>query len=208
MARLNSSYRKLSAGYLFPEIARRTREFAAKNPEAKIVRLGIGDTTEPIPSEIIGAFHAAVDKLASPATYTGYGDSEGQAALREAISHYYAGFGAKVDPADIFVSDGAKSDSSSIQSIFSSDCVVAVQDPAYPVYVDSNVIAGRTGPAKDGTYEGIVYMPCNEANGFFPALPAGKVDLIYICSPNNPTGAVATRAQLESFVAYARAHKA
>ena len=208
MARLNSSYRKLSAGYLFPEIARRTREFAAKNPDAKIVRLGIGDTTEPIPSEIIGAFHAAVDKLASPATYTGYGDSEGQASLREAISNYYAGFGAKVDPADIFVSDGAKSDSSSIQSIFASDCVVAVQDPAYPVYVDSNVIAGRTGPAKDGTYEGIVYMPCNEANGFFPALPAGKVDLIYICSPNNPTGAVATRAQLESFVAYARAHKA
>ena len=208
MARLNSSYHKLSAGYLFPEIARRTREFAAKNPDAKIVRLGIGDTTEPIPSEIIGAFHAAVDKLASPATYTGYGDSEGQASLREAISQYYAGFGAKVDPADIFVSDGAKSDSSSIQSIFSSDCVVAVQDPAYPVYVDSNVIAGRTGPAKDGTYEGIVYMPCNEANGFFPALPAGKVDLIYICSPNNPTGAVATRAQLEAFVAYARAHKA
>jgi LL-diaminopimelate aminotransferase len=208
MARINPTYRKLTAGYLFPEIGRRTREFAAKHPDARILRLGIGDTTEPIPPAILSAFHAAVDRLGAPETYTGYGDSEGQPALREAIAAYYQSFGAAVDPRDIFVSDGAKSDSSSLQSIFSADCVVAVQDPAYPVYVDSNVIFGRTGPARDGCYEGIVYMPCNESNGFFPELPRRKADLIYICSPNNPTGAVATRGQLESFVEYALANRA
>jgi len=208
MARINSSYRKLSAGYLFPEIGRRVRLFAQEHPSARIVRLGIGDTTEPIPHVVLDAMRVGVERLGSVATYTGYGDSEGQLALREALAAQYKEYGATVASSEIFVSDGAKSDSANIQSIFSRECVVAVQDPAYPVYVDSNVIAGRTGVANDGCYEGLVYLPCTASNGFFPELPQGKVDLIYICSPNNPTGAVATHAQLTAFVEYARAHKA
>ena len=209
MAKINSAYRRLTAGYLFPEIARRTREFQAQHPEANILRLGIGDTTEPLPPAIIQGLHGAVDKLAARETYSGYGDSEGQTALREAIAKHYQSLGADVKPADVFVSDGAKSDSANIQSIFATDSVVAVQDPAYPVYVDSNVMAGRTGlKNSSGQYEGLVYMPCTAENHFFPALPDRKVDLIYLCSPNNPTGTVATRAQLESFIAYARENQA
>ena len=209
MARINPAYRRLTAGYLFPEIARRTREFQAETPGANILRLGIGDTTEPLAPEIISGLHGAVDRLASRETYSGYGDSEGQAALREAIAAHYRALGADVRAADVFVSDGAKSDSANIQSIFATDNTVAVQDPAYPVYVDSNVIAGRTGLKNDrGQYEGLVYMPCTAENGFFPELPTEKVDIIYICSPNNPTGTVATREQLQGFVDYARRHKA
>lgn len=209
MAKINPAYRRLTAGYLFPEIARRTREFQAANPGASILRLGIGDTTEPLVPEIISGLHRAVDQLATRETYTGYGDSEGQAPLRQAIADHYRALGAEVNPADVFVSDGAKSDSSNIQSIFATDSIVAVQDPAYPVYVDSNVMSGRTGTKNDlGQYEGLVYMPCTAENSFFPELPAGKVDLIYLCSPNNPTGAVATREQLTAFVAYAREHQA
>lgn len=204
MARINASYRKLSSGYLFPEIARRMRAFQAEHPDARVLRLGIGDTTEPLTPTILGGLRQAVDRLGTPDGYTGYGDSEGIPALREAIAAAYREHGAQVETADIFVSDGAKPDSANIQSIFSADSIVAVQDPAYPVYVDSNVIAGRTGEATDGRYQGLVYMPCTEANGFFPTLPDRKVDLIYICSPNNPTGAVATRAQLRQFVDYAR----
>ena len=205
MAKINTSYRKLAAGYLFPEIARRTREFQQANPEAELLRLGIGDTTEPLTPSIVKGMKARVEELGTPAGYSGYGDSEGINPLREAIAGLYKG--TSVTASDIFVSDGAKSDSSNIQSIFSTDNVVAVQDPAYPVYVDSNVISGRTGEATDGCYDGLVYMPCSEENGFFPALPEGMVDLIYICSPNNPTGAVATRDQLKTFVDYARANK-
>jgi LL-diaminopimelate aminotransferase len=208
MAKINASYKKLSAGYLFPEIAKRTKAFAAEHPDAQILRLGIGDTTEAIPEVILKGMHDAVDKLGDVGTYSGYGDSEGQMPLREAVSNYYKRFGADVPATDIWLSDGAKPDSANIQSIFSQDSVVAVQDPAYPVYVDSNVIAGRTGLATKGCYENLVYMPCTAENGFFPELPEGKVDLIYICSPNNPTGAVATREQLKRFVEYAIEHKA
>ncbi len=209
MSRINAAYRRLTAGYLFPEIGRRTREFQAAHPDAKILRLGIGDTTEPLPPSILEGLHAAVDNLGRVDTYSGYGDSEGTPALRQSIATLYRSLGAEVNPEDIFVSDGAKSDSSNIQSIFATDNLVAVQDPAYPVYVDSNVMAGRTGGKNErGQYEGLLYMPCNAANGFFPALPEGKVDLIYLCSPNNPTGAVATRSQLTAFVDYALAHKA
>ena len=209
MAKINPAYRRLTAGYLFPEIARRTREFQALHPEAGILRLGIGDTTEPLVPAVIQGLHGAVDKLADRESYSGYGDSEGQTALREAIAAHYQSLGAEVRPEDVFVSDGAKSDSANIQSIFSTDSVVAVQDPAYPVYVDSNVIAGRTGLKNDlGQYEGLVYMPCTAENSFFPALPDRKVDLIYLCSPNNPTGTVASREQLTAFVEYAREHKA
>ena len=208
MAKINQNYQKLSAGYLFPEIARRTNQFLKENEGIQVMRLGIGDTTEPIVPSVLNGLHNGVDQLGKVETYSGYGPSEGITPLREAIASLYKEQGAEVSPDEIFVSDGAKSDSANIQGIFSEDCIVAVQDPAYPVYVDSNVIAGRTGLAGDNGYEGLVYMPCTEENNFFPELPKDKVDLIYICSPNNPTGAVATKEQLKTFVDYARANKA
>ena len=208
MAKINQNYQKLSAGYLFPEIARRTNQFLNENAGVQVMRLGIGDTTEPIVPSVINGLHQGVDDLGRVETYSGYGASEGITPLRQGIADFYAEQGAPIDMSEVFVSDGAKSDSANIQGIFSEDCVVAVQDPAYPVYVDSNVISGRTGLAGDDGYEGLVYMPCTEENGFFPELPKSKVDLIYLCSPNNPTGAVATRDQLKLFVDYAREHKA
>lgn len=205
MATINSTYNKLSAGYLFPEIARRTGAFLDDHPDVEVMRLGIGNTTEPLPPSVIERLHHTVESLAAVETYTGYADgSEGNLDLREAIAGRYAERGVALDTDEIFVGDGGKPDSANIQSIFGLDNVVAVQDPAYPVYVDSNVIAGRTGTMVDGQYQGIVYMPCTEANDFFPALPAEKADLIYICSPNNPIGSVATRRQLQTFVDYAR----
>lgn len=208
MATINSSYKKLSAGYLFPEIARRTRTFLESNPGASVMRLGIGDTTEPLVPAVVAGLHEGVNRLAKPDTYSGYGNSEGIDPLREALAAHYQGLGANVTADDIHVSDGAKSDSANIQSIFAVENVVAVQDPAYPVYVDSNVIAGRTGQAVDGCYDGLVYMPCTEENNFFPDTPSGGVDLIYLCSPNNPTGAVATHEQLQRFVDFANEQKA
>jgi len=208
MATVNSNYRKLQAGYLFPEIGRRTRQFLAENPGVQVMRLGIGNTTEPLTPTIIRGLHEGVEALARVETYTGYGDEQGETALREALAQRYKGYGADLDADEFFVSDGAKPDTANIQSIFGIENVIAIQDPAYPVYVDSNVIAGRTGQAVNGQYEGLVYMPCTAENGFFPELPQGKVDVIYLCSPNNPTGAVATHAQLKPFVDYALAHKA
>ena len=206
MATINRNYRKLAAGYLFPEIGRRTRAFQQANPEAVMRRLGIGNTTEALSPTVIAGLERGVRKLADVRTYTGYGDEQGNGELRAALSAFYARGGVTVNPDDIFVSDGAKPDSSNIQSIFGVDNVVAIQDPAYPVYVDSNVISGRTGEMDEasGRYDRFVYMPCSEENGFFPAVPDGKVDLIYLCSPNNPTGAVATHDQLAQFVQYAR----
>jgi LL-diaminopimelate aminotransferase len=208
MAKLNSNYDKLQAGYLFPEIAKRTRAFQAEHPRAKIMRLGIGDTTEPLTPSVIAGLHRGVEKLANVRTYSGYGAEQGNTELRQALAERYQALGVSIDPDEVFVSDGAKSDSANIQSIFGVDTIVAVQDPAYPVYVDSNVIAGRTGQWKDGRFQGLVYMPCTADNGFIPEVPEGKVDLIYLCSPNNPTGAVATREQLKKFVDYALAHQA
>lgn len=210
MARINEHYRKLSAGYLFPEIARRSRAFLEKNPGRTLLKLGIGNTTEPLTPAVIAGLHRGVDKLSSRSTYTGYGDEQGDSRLRETLAAYYAKRGMDLKPGEFFISDGAKPDSGNIQSIFGLDNIVAVQDPAYPVYVDSNVISGRTGSwdAENGRYEGLYYMPCGEENGFFPEVPDRKVDLIYLCSPNNPTGAVATAAQLKAFVDYARREKA
>ncbi len=209
MARINNNYDKLAAGYLFPEIARRTRAFAERNPQVEVYKLGIGNTTMPLTSSVINGLRHGVEKLADAKTYTGYGDEQGDLRLRKAIASLYA-LRRRVSLAEdeIFVSDGAKPDSANIQSIFSNDCLIAVQDPAYPVYVDSNVIAGRSGSTKGSTYEGILYMPCTEQNGFFPEVPSRKVDLVYLCSPNNPTGSVATKEQLSSFVDYARKNKA
>ena len=208
MARINTNYDKLGAGYLFPEIARRTNAFLEGQPGTEVLRLGIGDTTEPIVPAVLKGLHQGVDSLGKVETYSGYGPSEGISPLRSALAGLYSEYGLDLSPEEFFVGDGAKSDSANIQSIFSEDCIVAVQDPAYPVYVDSNVIFGRTGQASESGYDGLVYMPCTEENDFFPKLPEGKVDLIYLCSPNNPTGAVATREQLKTFVDYAIEHKA
>ncbi len=208
MARINQNYEKLAAGYLFPEIARRAKAFAEKHPGVELLRLGIGDTTLPLTPAAVAGLRAGAEKLGAPETYTGYGDYEGEKWMRQALADVYAERGVSLDVSEIFVSDGAKSDSSSIQSIFAADSVVAIQDPAYPVYVDANVMVGRTGTfdAERQQYRGIVYMPCNEQNGFFPDLPTKqgqKVDLVYLCSPNNPTGATATKAQLQRFVDWA-----
>jgi len=178
MAKTNPNYDKLQAGYLFPEIAKRTRAFLAANPGVSVMRLGIGDTTEPLTPSVIAGLHRGVDKLADVKTYTGYGAEQGNSDLRAALAKRYAKHGVQLDDDEVFVSDGAKPDSANIQSIFSVDNVVAIQDPAYPVYVDSNVIAGRTGDWNGKGFDGFVYMPCNESKGFFPELPKGKVDLI------------------------------
>jgi LL-diaminopimelate aminotransferase len=204
MAKINQNYKKLQAGYLFPEIAKRTRRFQEENPNEQLIRLGIGDTTQPLTPSVIKSLHAKVDELSDASTYSGYGDDHGERELREALAGYYARYGVTIKADEIFISDGAKPDTANIQSIFSSDARIAVQDPVYPVYVDSAVISGKTTGYKDGRYEGIIYMDCTEENGFFPALPDEKADLIYICSPNNPTGAVATHDQLKTFVDYAR----
>ncbi len=208
MAKINENYRKLQAGYLFPEIARRTREFHQQNPGIELVKLGIGDTTNPLPPTVIKALHQAVDRLADIKTYTGYGVEQGNADLRQALANYYKQWGVAIHPDEIFVSDGAKPDSANIQSIFADNSVIAVQDPVYPVYVDSAVIGGKTSIYSNGRYRGLVYMECTEENDFFPAVPNQKVDVIYLCSPNNPTGAVATHNQLKTFVDYAHEHDA
>lgn len=208
MARTNPNYDKLSAGYLFPEIGRRTRAFLESRPGVEVMRLGIGNTTEPLTPTALAGLHGGVDKLANRDTYSGYGDEQGNEALRAALARRYAGYGVELDADEFFISDGAKPDTANIQSIFGPDNVVAVQDPAYPVYVDTNVIGGRTGRASNGSYEGLIYMPCTDANGFFPDVPDRKADLIYLCSPNNPTGAVATHEQLARMVHYARGHRA
>lgn len=208
MARINENYNKLTSSYLFPEVARRTRIFLDNNPGVKILKLGIGNTVEPLTPTVIKGLSEGVQKLANTKTYTGYGDEQGDVRLRKAICESYAKLNVHIDVDEVFVSDGAKPDSANIQSIFSASSVIAVQDPAYPVYVDSNVIGGHTGKANGVVYEKIVYMPCTDENNFFPNPPKEKVDLIYLCSPNNPTGAVATKEQLTSFINYARKNKA
>ncbi len=210
MATINTNYRRLAAGYLFPEIARRAAKFQQQHPGVSLFKLGIGNTTEPLTPAILEGLHAKVDALSNVETYSGYGDEQGDTPLREALSRYYRDMGVEIAPDEFFVSDGAKADAGNLQSIFSVDNVIAVQDPAYPVYVDSNVVSGRSGEfnADMGHYEGFVYMPGSAETNFFPKVPSGKVDLMYICSPNNPTGAVASHEQLAEYVEYARTHKA
>lgn len=209
MSKINENYKKLAAGYLFPEIARRMRAYLAEHPDADVKKLGIGNTTEPLTPTILKGLHDGVSGLGSVETYTGYGDEQGNLELRKALSDFYKDTrGVDIPESDFFVSDGAKPDSGNIQSIFSDDAVVAIQDPAYPVYVDTNVIGGRTPgfDQKTGKYEGFIYMPCTAENGFIPEVPQEHADLIYLCSPNNPTGAVATKEQLKAFVDYANEH--
>jgi LL-diaminopimelate aminotransferase len=212
MAYLNENYLKLQAGYLFPEIARRVREFCKKEPKAaeRLIRCGIGDVTEPLPRAAIEAMKRAVEELGHRETFHGYGPEQGYEFLRSTIAqHDYRD--RKIDIADdeIFVSDGSKCDCGYILDILGDQNKVAITDPVYPVYIDTNVMAGHTGPArKDGSYEGIVYLPCTAENNFVPQPPKEHVDLVYLCFPNNPTGAVATREQLASWVHYARRHDA
>jgi LL-diaminopimelate aminotransferase len=198
MAKINACYKNLTQSYLFSEIAKRTKVFSEAHPDVKIMRLGIGNTTEPITPFVITGLKLGVEKLADVKTYTGYGDEQGDARLRQAISDLYAERKLKISSDEVFVSDGAKTDCANISSIFANSSVVAVSDPVYPVYVDANIIGGKK----------IVYMKGNAANGFVPKPPNQKVDLIFLCSPNNPTGAVATKTQLRMFVDYAIKNKA
>lgn len=209
MAKINSNYQKLQAGYLFPEIGRRVRAFSEANPSAKIIRLGIGDAVLPIAKPILDAIHTATDEMGDLATFKGYGPEQGYDFLREAIAAHYHSQGADVAPDEVFVSDGSKCDTANIQEIFSLDNIVAVTDPVYPVYVDTNVMAGRTGGVgAGGRYDKLVYMPATPENNFGPNIPEDHVDLIYLCSPNNPTGAVMSRSALKKWVDYARETKA
>ena len=208
MARINEHYAKLPASYLFPEIGRRVKAYQAAHPDAKVIRLGIGDVTEPLAPAIVAAMHDAVDEMARRETFKGYGPEQGYEFLVEAIrEHDYKARGVDIAADEIFVSDGSKCDSGNVQEIFAANAKIAVTDPVYPVYVDSNVMAGRTAAAgADGRYPGLVYLVGNETNGFQPSPPAEPVDFVYLCSPNNPTGTVATRAQLEAWVAWAKAN--
>ena len=209
MIRLNEHYHKLKASYLFADIARRVNDYVAAHPGRPVIRLGIGDVTEPLPPVCIAALHAATDELANRATFKGYGPGEGYAFLREAVAqHDYAALGVRIEPDEVFISDGSKCDIANIQEIFAADTKLAIPDPVYPVYVDTNVMAGRTGASVDGRYAGITYLDSTAANGYVPAPPVTPADLIYLCFPNNPTGAVATRAQLAAWVAYAKQHRA
>lgn len=206
MARINDHYLKLASGYLFPEISRRVSAFQTRHPDAKIIRLGIGDVVLPLPHSVRAAMHRAVDELGTEEGFRGYGPEQGYAFLREAIaSNEFGARDVKISPDEIFVSDGSKCDSANIQEIFALQARVAVPDPVYPVYVDTNVMAGRTGgPDETGRYGSIVYLPCTAQSGFRPQPPSEPVDLVYLCFPNNPTGAVADEATLAKWVDYAK----
>src|ERR1043165_4165083 len=212
MAFLNDNYLKLKAGYLFPEIGRRVKAFCYANPEAtrRLIRCGIGDVTEPLPAAAIAAMHKALDEMAARETFKGYGPEQGYEWLRHTIAENdFRARGCDVVDDEIFVSDGSKCDTGNILDILGAKNKIAISDPVYPVYVDTNVMAGNTGEANEvGAYAKLVYLPCKPSNGFIPEPPKKHVDVIYLCSPNNPTGAVATRAQLEAWVKYALEHKA
>lgn len=212
MFSLNSNYLKLKAGYLFPEIARRVKEFSEQHPDKaeRLIRCGIGDVTEPLPPSVVKALHEAVDEMGSRETFHGYGPEQGYEFLRQAIvEHDYRARGIEVAADEIFISDGSKCDGGNILDILGNDNRIAVMDPVYPVYVDTNVMAGHTGTAReDGAYEGLVYLTCHPENHFVPELPQEKVSIIYLCYPNNPTGAVASREALTAWVEYARANQA
>ena len=211
MAYLNDHYLKLQAGYLFPEIARRVKQFTDANPEAaaRLIRCGIGDVTEPLPKAVLEAMHKAVDEMGVRETFRGYGPEQGYGFLRDAIAkNDFQDRGIQVDADEIFVSDGAKCDSANLLDILGHKNKIALMDPVYPVYLDTNVMVGHTGPADEsGRYSGLVYLDCTAENGFVPAIPDEKVDIIYLCYPNNPTGTVATTDQLTQWVEYANSNR-
>ncbi len=208
MIKINENFNKLQASYLFSDIAKRVTAHQKAHPEQNVIKLGIGDVTRALPDACVKAFHAAVDEMASDASFHGYGPEQGYDFLREAIAKGdYQTRGCNVEAEEVFVSDGAKCDSGNFQEIFSNDITVAIPDPVYPVYVDTNVMAGRTGEAENGRYEGLVYLEANKDNDFIPAIPSEPVDLIYLCFPNNPTGATITHAELKKWVDFARETK-
>jgi len=209
MIKINENYLKLQASYLFSNIAKRVSAFQQANPEREIIKLGIGDVTRALPRACTAAFHQAVDEMADDATFHGYGPEQGYAFLREKIAeHDFRSRGADISAEEIFVSDGAKCDTGNIQEIFAGDNTIAIPDPVYPVYLDTNVMAGRTGAYSNGRYDGIVYLEGTRENGFVPDIPDEKVDLIYLCFPNNPTGATISGSQLKSWIDFARQSKA
>lgn len=202
---LNEEFQKIPSSYLFSDIAKKVGTYQEAHPGQQILRLGIGDVTLPLAPAVVEALHEAVDEQASSETFAGYGPEQGYGFLREAIADgEYGVIGVSVDPDEIFVGDGAKSDTGNIQELFSVDASVAVADPVYPVYVDSNAMAGRLGEYRDGTWSNLTYLSCTEANGYKPPFPSEHVDLIYLCYPNNPTGTTLTRSELEGWVDYAR----
>lgn len=209
MIRINANYLKLQESYLFANIAKRVNAFQEAHPDNEIIRLGIGDVTRALPQACIEAFHSAVDEMAQDGTFRGYGPEQGYDFLRSKIAqHDFQDRGADIAPEEIFVSDGAKCDTSNLQEIFATDIKVAIPDPVYPVYLDTNVMAGRTGTYENGRYQGVCYLDCTAQNGYVPQLPTEPVDLIYLCFPNNPTGATITKAQLQAWVDYARDNNA
>jgi LL-diaminopimelate aminotransferase len=208
MIRINENFNKLKASYLFSDIANRVSEYIIKYPDKEIIKLGIGDVTRALPPACTKAFHSAVDEMSFDKSFRGYGPEQGYEFLRNKISEKdFQSRGINISPKEIFVSDGAKCDTGNIQEIFSGDIKIAIPDPVYPVYVDTNVMAGRTGKNQDGRYEGLIYLESTEQNGYVPDPPSESVDLIYLCFPNNPTGSTATKAQLIKWVGYARDHK-
>lgn len=209
MITINEHYLKLQASYLFSDIARRVTSFQEANPERDVIRLGIGDVTRALPQACINAFHAAIDEMADDMTFRGYGPEQGYEFLRKAIAENdFQARGADIKADEVFVSDGAKCDTGNIQELFATDIRVAIPDPVYPVYLDTNVMAGRTGNFVDGRYQGILYLDSTKENNYVPDIPEEKVDLIYLCFPNNPTGSTITREQLAKWVEYARESKA
>ena len=208
MTKLNTHYLDLQGSYLFATIAQRVRSYKEKNPQTPVISLGIGDVSQPLVPAVVEALVSASQEMGKPETFHGYGPEQGYAFLREAIAtHDYQQRNLDISPDEIFISDGAKSDVANFQELFSQDTVVALQDPVYPVYLDTNVMAGRSGKFLRGRFEKIVYLPCVEENQFVPQLPRTHVDIIYLCSPNNPTGAALTKKQLATWVDYAREHK-
>ena len=209
MFRINENFQKLPGSYLFAEVARRVKAYQEKHSDCEIIRLGIGDVTKPLVPAVIEAMHAAVEEMGHEETFHGYGPDFGYDFLINAIREGdYAQRGVEIAFDEVFISDGAKCDVGNIQELFSPDAVIAVTDPVYPVYVDSNAMAGRAGDYVDGRWDRLVYLPCNAENGFVPPLPETDVDVIYLCYPNNPTGTVLTKAQLKRFVDWAKAHGA
>jgi LL-diaminopimelate aminotransferase len=209
MIRINENYTKLVSTYLFSEVGRRISTFQKAHPDRQIVRLGIGDVTLPLTPAVVAAFQAAVAEMGTDATFRGYGPDLGYDFLRQAIAEGdFQARRAEVSADEVFISDGSKCDTANIQELFADDIRIAIPDPVYPVYVDTNVMAGRTGPWRDGRYGGVIYLDCTEDNGFVPDPPRTRVDLVYLCFPNNPTGATITREQLAAWVSYARASKA
>ncbi len=209
MTQLNENYLKLTGSYLFSTIAKRVAAFQEKHPGEKIIRLGIGDVSRPLAPAVVRALQRAAGEMGDGATFRGYGPEQGYAFLREAIlQHDYLARHIRLSADEIFVSDGAKSDVANFQELFSTLETVALQDPVYPVYLDTNVMAGRTEAFQNGRYGGVVYLPCTEENGFSPRLPAVHADIVYLCSPNNPTGTALTRGELQKWVAWAQENKA